>query len=61
MKPLEQTVNFVQRLVIGFIITVFILIITGFIFAGVVGYKTYKAVDKDGVKGVVERVWNGNK
>ena len=42
-----------------FIAFVFILIITMWILGGVLVYKTAGAVEKDGVRGVIEKVWCG--
>lgn len=55
----DRNFTWMSRFVGGFIAFVFIIIICGWITMGVVGYKTYKNVDQNGIKGVVERLWNG--
>ena len=42
-----------------FIATVFILIIVGWLLIGVVFVKGCQWIQKDGLKGVSEQVWNG--
>lgn len=42
-----------------FIVVVFLIVIVSWIFYGVIGFKLYKEIDKNGAKSIVERVWNG--
>jgi hypothetical protein len=42
-----------------FIAAVFILIILGWGVYGYIGYKTYTAVKTNGLKSVIENIWEG--
>lgn len=49
-----------RKLVIGFIAFVFVCILLYWLLVGVLLVKVADKVDKQGLKGVVERVWNGS-
>jgi ABC-type phosphate transport system permease subunit len=59
MKDFDKSFDRMQSLIMVFFVIVFLLIIGIWVFYGVVGVKVYKAIDKDGLKSVVEEVWNG--
>ena len=48
-----------NKLVIGFIVGVFLLIISVWTLMGYVGGKIIKEVDEKGAKHIVERIWEG--
>ena len=50
-----------NKLVIGFIVGVFLLIISMWILMGYLGVKVIKEVDETGAKHIIERVWEGSK
>jgi hypothetical protein len=51
--------NGFEKCVIGIIIFVFTLIVLMWILFGAMAVKTYNYVNQNGVKGFVERVWDG--
>jgi len=44
-----------------FIVFVFIYIIAWWIFVGVVAVKSISVIQKDGLKNVINRIWEGQK
>lgn len=60
-NSMRRTHNIMQKFVFGFITFVFILIISWFIFLGVMVYKAGNQIDKVGVSGAIEQVWCGER
>ena len=48
------------KIVPAFIGIVFVLTIVWYVIAGVVAFKVITEIDKNGLKGVAERIWEGN-
>ena len=61
MSDFDRRFNRMNRLVWGFIGFVFVFILSIWIGYGVVAYKTFNYVEQNGLKSVIERVWEGNK
>ena len=51
--------NRMRKLVMGFIMTVLVVMVLGFISIVVIGIFSAKEINEKGLKGVIERVWNG--
>lgn len=50
-----------QRMIIGFAVTILIVIILVISAVVYFGYKGYQAVKEDGLKGTAEQIWEGEK
>jgi hypothetical protein len=51
--------DFMSKFILGFIAVVFVLVIVWYLFIGTVAVKTFSYVDEHGMKGAIERVWEG--
>lgn len=47
------------RIIMGFCLVVFLIVISFWIFAGVTAYKAIDQIESQGVKSLVEQIWCG--
>lgn len=52
--------NMFSKFIFVFIGFIFIMIMAWYLFVGTVAVKTFNYVDKNGMKELVDRVWEGN-
>jgi hypothetical protein len=57
----DRSFNLTQKFIKFWFCFVFILVISGFILSAVIGYNTYETIKRDGLKGVVQDIWEGEK
>jgi len=55
----DRRFNFMNKFIFGLIAIVFVLIVIWYVLLGAVAVKTFSYVDEHGMKGAVERVWEG--
>jgi hypothetical protein len=58
-EDFDRRFNFMWRLCICFIFLTFCLVVTGWVITIYTGIKVAGSIEKDGLKTVIERVWEG--
>lgn len=59
-NELEREHNLMKKFILWFIGIVFVLMVLYYFIFGFILVKSYNYIDKHGLKGVIERIWEGN-